>query len=78
MTAEPVGVSVHEEDNGDTGSRLNWLRAGVLGANDGIVSTGSLVVGVAAAQVQEAREVAARLLDPAGDRDWGERHLRLQ
>ena len=29
--------------------RLNWLRAGVLGANDGIVSTAALVVGVAAA-----------------------------
>ena len=30
-------------------SRLNWLRAGVLGANDGIISTAGLVVGVAAA-----------------------------
>ncbi len=29
------------------GSRLNWLRAGVLGANDGIVSVAGLVVGVA-------------------------------
>ena len=29
--------------------RVNWLRAAVLGANDGIVSTASLVVGVAAA-----------------------------
>ena len=28
--------------------RIGWLRAGVLGANDGIVSTASLVVGVAA------------------------------
>ena len=28
--------------------RSNWLRAGVLGANDGIVSTASLVLGVAA------------------------------
>lgn len=31
------------------GSRLNWIRAGVLGANDGIVSTAGLVVGVASA-----------------------------
>lgn len=31
------------------GQRLNWLRAGVLGANDGIVSVASLVVGVAGA-----------------------------
>ena len=30
-------------------SRTGWLRAAVLGANDGIVSTASLVVGVAAA-----------------------------
>lgn len=30
-------------------SRLNWLRAGVLGANDGIVSTAGLVMGVAGA-----------------------------
>jgi VIT1/CCC1 family predicted Fe2+/Mn2+ transporter len=30
-------------------SRLNWLRAAVLGANDGIVSTAGLVVGVAGA-----------------------------
>jgi VIT1/CCC1 family predicted Fe2+/Mn2+ transporter len=29
-------------------SKLNWLRAGVLGANDGIVSVAALVVGVAA------------------------------
>ena len=34
--------------NGLSG-RLNWLRAGVLGANDGIVSTAGLVVGVAGA-----------------------------
>ncbi len=30
-------------------SRMNWLRAGVLGANDGIVSTAGLVMGVAGA-----------------------------
>src|SRR3954454_5345825 len=29
--------------------RIGWLRAAVLGANDGIVSTASLIVGVAAA-----------------------------
>jgi VIT1/CCC1 family predicted Fe2+/Mn2+ transporter len=32
------------------GHRSNWLRAAVLGANDGLISTSSLVVGVAAAQ----------------------------
>jgi VIT1/CCC1 family predicted Fe2+/Mn2+ transporter len=44
-------VSTHPgEPHDDTVSvRLNWLRAGVLGANDGIVSTAGLVVGVAGA-----------------------------
>lgn len=32
---------------------INWLRAAVLGANDGIVSTASLIVGVAAANVSQ-------------------------
>ena len=36
--------------------RVGWLRAAVLGANDGIVSTASLIVGVAAAATT-AREV---------------------
>jgi len=34
---------------GSVSSKLNWLRAGVLGANDGIISTAGIVVGVAAA-----------------------------
>jgi vacuolar iron transporter family protein len=33
------------------GDRIGWLRAAVLGANDGVVSTASLIVGVAAAHV---------------------------
>jgi VIT1/CCC1 family predicted Fe2+/Mn2+ transporter len=36
-----------EPHGGGLSSRLNWLRAGVLGANGGIVSTAGLVVGVA-------------------------------
>jgi len=39
---------VRHQERHRTG-RIGWLRAGVLGANDGIVSTASLVVGVAAA-----------------------------
>ncbi|MHB8140125.1 MAG: VIT1/CCC1 transporter family protein [Vulcanimicrobiaceae bacterium] len=35
-------------------SRIGWLRAAVLGANDGIVSTASLIIGVAAASVVRA------------------------
>ncbi|MDO8960573.1 MAG: VIT family protein [Methylophilus sp.] len=34
--------------------RIGWLRAAVLGANDGIVSTASLIIGVAAAQASHA------------------------
>ncbi|MFC9847585.1 VIT family protein [Streptomyces sp. NPDC060223] len=47
--AQP-GKEPHDEPHGGTlGSRLNWLRAAVLGANDGIVSTAGIVVGVAGA-----------------------------
>ena len=54
MTAhegEPHGTGV--------GQRLNWLRAGVLGANDGIVSVASLVVGVAGATTDDAALLTA-------------------
>ena len=33
--------------------RIGWLRAAVLGANDGIISTGSLILGVASAAVSQ-------------------------
>jgi len=36
------------------GQRLNWLRAGVLGANDGIVSVAGVVMGVAGATTDRA------------------------
>ena len=39
--------------------RIGWLRAAVLGANDGIVSTASLVVGVAAAEAVRANVLIA-------------------
>ena len=44
-------MSTHPGEPHDSAlsGRLNWLRAGVLGANDGIVSTAGLVVGVAGA-----------------------------
>lgn len=42
-------------------SRLNWLRAAVLGANDGIVSTAGLVVGVAGATSDRAAILIAGL-----------------
>ena len=40
-------------------SRVGWLRAAVLGANDGIVSTASLIVGVAAASAATSEVLIA-------------------
>jgi vacuolar iron transporter family protein len=48
MTTYRRHVERHRTD------RIGWLRAAVLGANDGIVSTASLVVGVAAAGASHA------------------------
>jgi VIT1/CCC1 family predicted Fe2+/Mn2+ transporter len=50
-TAATHGVGPHRGEPHTAGlaGRLNWLRAGVLGANDGIVSVAGLVVGVAGA-----------------------------
>ena len=39
--------------------RIGWLRAAVLGANDGIVSTASLIVGVAAAESSQSHVLVA-------------------
>jgi VIT1/CCC1 family predicted Fe2+/Mn2+ transporter len=39
--------------------RIGWLRAAVLGANDGIVSTASLIVGVAAAHAARSEMLLA-------------------
>jgi VIT1/CCC1 family predicted Fe2+/Mn2+ transporter len=39
--------------------RIGWLRAAVLGANDGIVSTASLIVGVAAAESSRSSVLVA-------------------
>lgn len=47
MTELPLAV--FEPHRGSHIARLNWLRAGVLGANDGIVSIAALLVGIAAA-----------------------------
>ena len=40
-------------------ARIGWLRAAVLGANDGIVSTASLIVGVAAASAATSEVLVA-------------------
>lgn len=46
---EPHSGAARTPDLGPSASDLNWLRAGVLGANDGIVSIAATVVGVAGA-----------------------------
>ena len=52
----------HDEAHGGAlGARLNWLRAAVLGANDGIVSTAGLVVGVAGATSDRSALLTAGL-----------------
>jgi vacuolar iron transporter family protein len=51
VEAAESGRATHpgEPHSGNTAGRLNWLRAGVLGANDGIVSVAGIVIGVAGA-----------------------------
>src|SRR3954465_1821933 len=56
MTATPgpgaPNTSNAQPHHGSVANKLNWLRAAVLGANDGIVSTAGIVIGVAAATVE--------------------------
>ncbi len=61
-------MSAHdgEEHGAGLGQRLNWLRAGVLGANDGIVSVASLVVGGAGATTSSAALLTAGLAGLVG------------
>jgi|SRR6185369_9822426 VIT1/CCC1 family predicted Fe2+/Mn2+ transporter len=50
-----------EPHTGTLSDRLNWLRAGVLGANDGIVSVAGIVAGVAGATTTRAPVLTAGL-----------------
>jgi VIT1/CCC1 family predicted Fe2+/Mn2+ transporter len=54
----PAPHRVRHRERHPTG-RIGWLRAAVLGANDGIVSTASLVLGVAAAETSHAAVMVA-------------------
>lgn len=58
MTDPPAHDEAH---GGGLGTRLNWLRAAVLGADDGIVSTAGLVVGVAGATESRSALLTAGL-----------------
>jgi VIT1/CCC1 family predicted Fe2+/Mn2+ transporter len=51
-------MAVHHRERHRTGS-IGWLRAAVLGANDGIVSTASLVLGVAASNASHGAVLVA-------------------
>ena len=51
----------NEPHVGGVAQRLNWLRAGVLGANDGIVSVAAIAVGVAGATTATAPILTAAL-----------------
>jgi len=55
-----------EPHSGGTVGRLNWLRAGVLGANDGIVSVAGIVVGVAGATTDRGAIFTAGLAGLVG------------
>jgi VIT1/CCC1 family predicted Fe2+/Mn2+ transporter len=54
-----VRTHTGEPHFGGFASRLNWLRAGVLGANDGIVSVAGIVIGVAGATATRGVIIAA-------------------
>src|SRR6185295_2112594 len=51
VQAAESGQATHPQEphSGGAAGRLNWLRAAVLGANDGIVSVAGIVIGVAGA-----------------------------
>ena len=51
-------MPIHQRERHRTG-RVGWLRAAVLGANDGILSTASLVLGVAAAHATHSNVLVA-------------------
>lgn len=59
MTVQIPVIHVGDEHAGTLGDRLNWLRAGVLGANDGIVSVAGVVVGVAGATSNRSQIMTA-------------------
>jgi VIT1/CCC1 family predicted Fe2+/Mn2+ transporter len=59
-------VSPHDQPNAKRGganqhfiTRIGWMRAAVLGANDGIVSTASLILGVASSGAMKSAIIVA-------------------
>ena len=64
--AELEATHAGEPHSGGLANRLNWLRAGVLGANDGIVSVAAIAVGVAGATPQLGPILAASVAGLVG------------
>ncbi|WIE74879.1 VIT1/CCC1 transporter family protein [Curtobacterium sp. MCSS17_007] len=58
-TATDLSLPTAERADAASAARLNWLRAGLLGANDGIVSVAAVLVGVAGAGAGTGPVVAA-------------------
>ena len=56
---EAPAPSKAQPHHGSVANKLNWLRAAVLGANDGIVSTAGIVIGVAAATAERGPVLTA-------------------
>jgi VIT1/CCC1 family predicted Fe2+/Mn2+ transporter len=68
VEAAASGQATHprEPHSGGTAGRLNWLRAAVLGANDGIVSVAGIVIAVAGATTARGPIFTAGLAGLAG------------
>ena len=61
----------HSHDERHRISRIGWLRAAIHGANDGIVSTASLIIGVAAASASTSEVLVAGIAGlVAGAMSW--------
>lgn len=56
---KPKGQKMYTHEKHHFTDRLGWLRAAVLGANDGLLSTASLIVGVAAAASASSQVILA-------------------
>ncbi|KAK6127576.1 hypothetical protein DH2020_038694 [Rehmannia glutinosa] len=65
-----IKLSVADDDDGDRDKRVKmmqraqWLRAAILGANDGLLSTASLMLGVGAAKEDQRLMIIAGLWGP--------------
>src|SRR5690348_10406193 len=74
VQAAESGRATHPQEphSGGTAGRLNWLRAAVLGANDGIVSVAGIVIGVAGATTSPWPPISTPTSAPA----WGGSDVR--